>query len=204
MEENNKLFLSDVVKECKGYLNGEITQEEIDAWGENIMVKTYLPIVNKMEILYDFYFSESSISSSIQMQIAEFETKKFWKILLKYTNIEIDDESLCNFDNYDICFPVLNDFIVQYCFMDYDRTCKMVSDNILLSSVKIISDYLENISIDSLKDNNNKTVELLKSLSEDKKLISDLSNLMIFNDPKTKELINNLKTQALKTAKNKK
>lgn len=201
MEE--KVMLSEVIEKCRQYATGESDKEVLDEMGSRITVKSYLPILDKMGILYDFYFSKSSLFSTIEGKIIENEVKKFWKILLKYTNIEIDNEDLCNFDNYDLCFPMLHDYIAQFCYLDYDRTCRMVAENMMMAMIKIISTYFEELDSDTLKENSTQIEKLMQTIIENKKLISELNSLVIFNDPKTKEMIENLKKQAVEVAKNK-
>lgn len=201
MEE--KVMLSEVIQKCKEFDKGETEKEVLDELGSRIIVRTYLPIVDKMEILYDFYFSKSSLFSSIEGQMIEFEVKKFWKILLKYTNIEIDDEELCSLENYDLCFPMIHDYIAQFCYPDYKRTCEMVSNYTTMISMKIIASYFEEMDANTLEENNKETRELLKDIAKDKELISELNNLLIFNDPNTKKMIERLKREALKNSKNK-
>ena len=199
-----KILLTEVIDMCSKFINKEIDIEELEKWGEKIEIKTYLPIVDKMAILYDFLLLKSSKFSGIEAQLAEIEVQKFWKILLKYTNIEIDDETLCTFDNYDKCYMVLGDYIVQFCYIDYDRICKMISESWFLNSIKVLADYLENLDIDSLKENNEKTSEFLKELIQNEKLVEDLKDIAIFNNPNTTKIIKELATQAKNKQKNKK
>lgn len=201
MEE--KVMLSEVIQKCKEFDKGETKKEVLDELGSRITIRAYLPIVDKMEILYDFYFSKSSLFPSIEGQMIEFEVKKFWKILLKYTNIEIDDEKLCSLENYDLCFPMIHDYIAQFCYPDYRRTCEMVSNYTTMMYVKMIASYFEEMDTDNLEESNKETRELLKNIAENKELIFELNNLLIFNDPSTKKMIENLKKEALENSKNK-
>lgn len=192
-----KVMLSEVIKKCEDFDKGNSEKEVLDELGSRITVKSYLPILEKMEILYDFYFSKNSLFSSIEGEIIEFEMNKFWKILLRYTNIEIDDKKLCNLDNYDLCFSMIHDYIVQFCYIDYNRTCKMVSDYMIMTCVKMISSYFEEMDTKEIENSNKEMKEFLKTLTNDKELISELNSLLILNDPNTKRMIENLKKQAL-------
>lgn len=192
-----KVMLSEVIKKCEDFDKGNSKKEVLDELGSRITVKSYLPILEKMEILYDFYFSKNSLFSSVEGEIIEFEMNKFWKILLRYTNIEIDDKKLCNLDNYDLCFSMIHDYIAQFCYIDYNRTCKMVSDYMTMACVKMISSYFEEMDTKGIENSNKEMKEFLKTLTNDKELISELNSLLILNDPNTKKMIENLKKQAL-------
>lgn len=197
----DKVMLSEIIQKCKEFDEGKSNKEVLDELGSRITVKNYLSIVDKMAILCDFYFSKSSIYNSVEEKLIEFETKKFWKILLKYTNIEIDNKDLCNLDNYDLCFPMIHDYIAQFCYVDYERTCQMISNYIMITCVAMISSYFENMDTESIQEGNKETKELLETLIGNEKLVSELNNLLILNDPNTIEMINEIKKESIKKIK---
>ena len=89
MEEKKYIQLEEVIDVCQKFINKEITQEELEEWGNTIVVQKFLPMELKAKVvdflINDCYYSENSVD-----KVVELECNKFWYVLLLYTNINIE------------------------------------------------------------------------------------------------------------------
>lgn len=190
--------LEEVIETCKNFTTGVITPEELTTWSAKISIKSYISLYDKMALLFAIVFTESYLNTeSTELRVMEFENKKFWNVLLAYTNIDVSNKELCNFDNYDLCFPIMADWILGYCEKDYNRLIQMVNDNINLMNVIKLSEAMESIDNTQITENTNKINELLTSIQDNKDLANDLATIVKFNDPKTTRIIDTIEKEAL-------
>jgi hypothetical protein len=206
MEENkinlgtgNIILLSEVIDVCNEFTYGEMTYEELVEWGKKVEIKQYLPLMDKMSILLDLTIGQSFDDTEIsELLILQMENKKFWFVLLKYTNIEIgDDLDLCSFDNYDLCFPIIGDWILGFCIVDYNRLIQMLNDTTNVNNIKNISKMLENIDMEKIKEYSKQVNETFEYLDKNEKLVEELSNIAKLNNPSVNKLMKALEQEAV-------
>lgn len=185
-EENAKIPMieaKEVIEVCGKYLLGELDDAFLDEWCKKIYIKTYLPASDKILVLL-----ELETQSLKGFQGAE----KFWKGLIRYTNIKFDKE-LCNIDTYDICYPVLGKWLLGYCGEDYAVLEKIISDSYdiqRLMEIQNLNEILEK-GID--------IKEAIGQLLENKDLIKDISDIAAFNNPAMKDMMVEMQKSALQS-----
>lgn len=206
MEENkinlgtdNIVSLSEVIDVCNEFTYGEMTHEELVEWGKKIEIKQYLPLMDKMSILLDLTIGQSFDDTEVnELLIVQMENKKFWFALLKYTNIEIGENlALCSFENYDLCFPIIGDWILGFCITDYNRLIQMLNDTINVNNIKNLSKLLENVDMDKIKEYSDKVNETIDYLDKNQELVKDLSDIAKFNNPNVNKLMKALEKEVI-------
>ena len=173
MEEKRYIQLEEVIDICEKFIRKEITQKELEEWGNKIEIRLYMPISEKAlcvnDILEQCYYSEDKLMRRIQ-----FEMNKFWYILLRYTNINIDNKSLLTGDNYDTIYSVIGYWLLNIVKFDYETVLKMLEEQTMY-------EYILDISQDMDK------IQPIASFDEMKKNIKDMKQIL--NNP---EMIENL------------
>lgn len=175
MEEKKYIELEEVIKVCSDFINGNITQEELQKWGNTIQLRLYIPIQEKKDCA-NYIVNECMYSDEISQKIMELEMYKFWHILLKYTNIRVKDELLTT-ENYDLIYPVIGYWLLGFCKSDYLVVIDMIEQITNYTNVFSLVEPLEKMS----------TIDLKKVAKTDKDILNILKN---------PELVKNLATIA--------
>lgn len=199
--------LKEVLEKCIQYQNGVLDQKDLSEWANsNFVIREYIPIQEKqfliMDICFRYDFSDYVFT---ELKILESEKFKFFKCLLgEYTNIEIPleqkefDEN-CTFENYDILSPILEYYIYKHCSYDYDKLIKMIDNCFNYNNLQQLLEMLEKVDAKTLAENSKSNSELIQSLNDNKDLIKDLKDIAVFQDPSTKQLVENFKSEVLKS-----
>lgn len=198
--EEKYIKLEEAIEICNKFINREITQEELEAWGNTIEIQLYIPIASK-----SFYakkvVEECFYSDDMGVKIAQLEMNKFWYILLKYTNIYTENEDLFTIDNYDILYPVIGYWLKGIVQNDYEVIMKMIDDMLNYANVLTMTNSVEELSKIDLKAVAKSNKEIQKLLKEPE-LVKDLASIMQnSSSQELKEIINVVQKEALKMAK---
>lgn len=112
----------------------------------------------------------------------------FLVILGQYTNIDVSNNRLYTFDNYDLLMPLLGEYILKYCRDDYQRFMDILKDSINFYNIKEISNAVESVDYSKLEEAIKSNKNLIRSLKEDKDLINHLDNIAQVNSPRMVEM----------------
>lgn len=203
--EDSNISLEEVIEICTNFTLGLVTVEELNEWCKKVYIKPYMPILDKMSILSALAYDEVYLGTySCELKTIELEVKKFFKVLIKgYTNIEITEqnEDLCSFENFDILYPMLEKWFLTYCEQDYKKLEKMIDDNFNFNFMQNFMSVVENIDSDVISESIKTNKELIETISKNKKMVSDLSNIITMNDPMTKTVADEVKRINLENIK---
>ena len=165
--------LSTLVKTSRDYKLGKISEQEYINFLNDVYVNGSIPLKQKimsvMNVLFDFDYDNDDIFN----RYMQLEMNKFWYIMLKYTDIELEEEYI-NEENYELLFPLVYKAIKEIAGIDFDYTMD------LLETIKNDFEKNEIISVFS-KLSETDFSELAKA---DKELLNDLNN--------NKDLVNDL------------
>lgn len=198
LEKN--LELNNVVKMCEMVVNKDISRIEFETFVENnLKVISYIPLVEKMAILYiiNYHpkFNENTFDSVV-MQI-NMEILKLFKILLAYTNINTDDynEKIFSENNYDLIYESgLADYILNKCKNDYEKLTSMLSETINFNNVINLNDLLNSIDNNNVEEGINALKYFNDEMSKEDK--DRIVEILKEKDP----MLNMLKEQIERTA----
>ena len=56
-EKVEKITVAELIRQTKKFLNGEITPEEFSQLGDNMTIRSYLPILDKMKLIMILVFT---------------------------------------------------------------------------------------------------------------------------------------------------
>lgn len=200
-ENENIIPLEEAILTANKFISGEMTEDQLSIWGIKISVKPYIPTMDKLRIMMQVtQNAEYSIVDTLEIKTLEFYKRLFFDTLLEYTNIDNTNEKLHTFVNYDLLYPILSSFILQYCEKDYNMLVQMIKDTINFYNIKETNESLKDISVDALEKNNKANKKLVDSLTNDKDMVKDLKDIMIFNDPITQKVVEAIKKQSLEKA----
>ena len=197
--EEKKLSLELIIEKAKGFINGEISQEEMANFGGEMTIRSYIPILEKMGLIMSIL--NQHIYSDVEAQeiktVEMYRNIFFYIILSGYANIDCSNRELITYSNYDLLYPIYAPFILSYCREDYQLIIDMLKDSINFYSIKDMSDGLNGINETALKEATKANKDLMKELGENKDLIHELKELTVLNDPITHKVVDEIKKISL-------
>lgn len=199
MEKKN---LKEVIAKIKEFVEGKISEKEIDEFGNSLNIRAYIPLMDKLRLAITIVSKQEYYNYEVlEIKMAEFYKDLFFDVLLKnYAMIEVDDED-CTYENYDLLYPVLGTWLLSYCGNDYNIVKEMIQDSMNLYNIKAINDSVGSISDEGIEKLIQENKNFMKTLEENKPVIEDLKDIMIGTDKNTKLAIESVRKEANKIAK---
>ena len=202
-KEQVSISLSDIVELADKFIKGEISQEEMATYGSNMIIRGYVPIMEKMSLAMSILSQHIYSTTEIQeIKVAElYRNIFFYGLLGGYAFIDCSDRNLITYENYDKLYPIFAPFILSYCKEDYEILKEFIHDSIDMYGLNSYVELMGNISPESLSEATKSNKELINSLKENEDLIHELNNIGNMNDPLTHKVVEELKNIAIKNAK---
>ena len=197
--KNEKISLELVIEKAKGFINGEVSQEDMAGFGGEMTIRSYIPILEKMALIMSI--TNQHIYSNVETQeirmVEMYKNIFFYLMLSGYANIDCSDRELITYSNYDLLYPIYAPFILSYCKDDYELTINMLKDSINFYNIQDISEGLNGINETALQEATKANKDLMRELGENKDLIHELKELTVLNDPTTKKMVETIKRASL-------
>ena len=192
--EEKIITLNEVLEIGNKYKNGEMTYDELKEWGDTILVRTYMPIREKVERISKILFDET-YSEEIMERFLELEMNKFWFLLLGYTNIEINEETdLLTEDNYNLSFGLLGDWLLNFIKLDYDRSIELFDRIYNYLNVEDLRQSFNNLAGTDFNKMMESNQSLLEFFSQDREGMDKLLKLATLNQSRDLEVWNKLES----------
>ena len=197
--EEKKLSLELIIEKAKGFISGDISEEDMAGFGGEMTIRSYIPILEKMALIMSI--TNQHIYSNVETQeirmVEMYKNIFFYLMLSGYANIDCSDRELITYSNYDLLYPIYAPFILSYCKDDYELTINMLKDSINFYNIQDISEGLNGINETALQEATKANKDLMRELGENKDLIHELKELAELNDPTTKKMVETIKRASL-------
>lgn len=206
MEEINKTVpIAEVVGVCKNFIEGKVSQTELQEWGTKIDIRVYIPSSEKMQILSEIIlYNEYINTTDCSFETVQIEQMKFWKGLLRYTNIKVEDyeeETYYTDEIYDILYPVIGLWIQQFCAQDYQTLVNMVDNNFRIYWSKKAVEIFEEFDEDKLQEISKENEKMMKYVNKNKDTFNKMADLAFYNDPNMKNIGEAIKKTVIEKTK---
>ena len=197
------MTLSYLIKKVTEYQEGKISLEDLDELGKEISIRAYLPLIDKMTcVLAVVSGMQYNTAETYEVKIVEMYKEMFFSVLLgKYGMIDVSDRTLYTYSNYDLLYPIIGKFLLAYCKDDYEMIEKMIKDSMNYYGLTSITDAVGAIDMEELKKNTDSNEKFIKGLEQNKDLIHDLKEIMVFNDSTTKKFVDTVRKGTLESQK---
>lgn len=199
-----KIKLQEIVDLCKNYVAGNITQEEMTEYGSNMVIRQYLPILEKISIAISI--TTQHLFSDVDAQevkMAElYKYMFFYGLLSGYAMIDCSDKNLVSFENYDLLYPIFAPFILNYCGHDYENFKEFIKDSLNLYNIKELMNNFEAINPEMLEKATISNKELINILDKNKELVSDIKEIKQLDNPLMSELVKTFKEASVQSLYN--
>lgn len=197
------MTLSYLIKKVAEYQEGKISLEDLDELGKEISIRAYLPLIDKMTCVLALVSGmQYNTAETYEVKIVEMYKEMFFSVLLgKYGMIDVSDRTLYTYSNYDLLYPIIGKFLLAYCKDDYEMIEKMIKDSMNYYGLTSITDAVGAIDMEELKKNTDSNEKFIKGLEQNKDLIHDLKEIMVFNDSTTKKFVDTVRKGTLESQK---
>lgn len=200
---NTSITLQDCIDIADGFINGTVSVDELESFGTRMSIRAYIPILEKMSVLMKVLMEyEISAVESTEIKMVELYKHIFYSVVLGlYGQVQIDpikDKELMTYENYDKLFPIFYQYIIGYCKTDYDVFMSMFNDCVSWNGVVKITEELEQIDSEVLKETSESNKELINSLKENSKVVEDMKDLLMATDRTTQEVVSEIKKTTVK------
>ena len=202
-DTGKSITLSYLVQKVTEYQEGKISLEDLDELGKEISIRAYLPLIDKMTCVLALVSGmQYSTAETYEVKIVEMYKEMFFSVLLgKYGMIDVSDRTLYTYSNYDLLYPIIGKFLLAYCKDDYEMIEKMIKDSMNYYGLTSITDAVGAIDMEELKKNTDSNEKFIKGLEQNKDLIHDLKEIMVFNDSTTKKFVDTVRKGTLESQK---
>ena len=179
-EKTEIITLPYLVNEVSKYVRGQSTVEELNKLGDKINIITYIPILQKFSLAMMLVFNlNNEILENTEIKAISLQKHLFFDVLLnKYAMIDISEAKLCTYETYDLLYPVLAPYILQYCENDYRNFESIIKDTMNFNNIQEFGELLEKVDYKRLEKANEANVQALEELKKNQKLIKDLNKLL--------------------------
>ena len=193
--EEKIVSLDEFLNVCIKFLNSEITKEDLKEWlDNNLYIKRYLPLQTKCAIITHILLEDNFLGIDNNIIIAhQIELKKFYRILLSYTNIDVSEcEDLMTMENYDIIMMCVGNVLYSLIGEDYNRTVDLLNNTINVSNIQNIMDTIS-ISGNNQTKMSSELKKTFKIFDENKETVDKILDIIKINNQKiTDEKINKI------------
>ena len=193
--EEKIISLDEFLNVCIKFLNSEITKEDLKEWlDNNLYIKRYLPLQTKCAIITHILLEDNFLGIDNNIIIAhQIELKKFYRILLSYTNIDVSEcEDLMTMENYDIIMMCVGNVLYSLIGEDYNRTVDLLNNTINVSNIQNIMDTIS-ISGNNQTKMSSELKKTFKIFDENKETVDKILDIIKINNQKiTDEKINKI------------
>ena len=193
--EEKIVSLDEFLNICIKFLNSEITKEDLKEWlDNNLYIKRYLPLQTKCAIVTHILLEDNFLGIDNNIIIAyQIELKKFYRILLSYTNIDVSEcEDLMTMENYDIIMMCVGNVLYSLIGEDYNRTVDLLNNTINVSNIQNIMDTIS-ISGNNQTKMSSELKKTFKIFDENKETVDKILDIIKINNQKiTDEKINKI------------
>lgn len=193
-EKVEKITVSELIRQTKKFMDGEITPEEFGQLGDKMTIRSYLPILDKMKLIMILVFTiENEDAEDASLKSIIMKKHLFFDVLLgQYAMIDISEKALCTYTSYDLLYPLFSEFILGFCKKDYDEFVEMLRDAINFNNLNNFSDIFENLDYKELQKAADRNRMMIDALKENKELVEHLKELYGATSEENKKLTNAL------------
>lgn len=198
------ITLKDCIDIVNGFIEGKVSADELEEFGNRMTIRSYIPLLEKMSILMQILIKHNvSAVESVEIKMAELYKDIFFTVvlgsygLIKIDAFDVESNSLMTYENYDKLFPIFNQYILTYCKDDYKVFISMLKDCINFNGIMDIVDALGNIDSDKIAENVQINKELIENLGENKELIKDMKDIILATDGNVTKIAQGIKQVAL-------
>ena len=198
-QKEKRINLAELVNASVDFIRGDISVDEMAKIGDKLTIRNYIPILDKYKIMMSLVFdmNQTGVEQG-ELATVNLERDLFFKVLLgEYAMVDVSDENLWTYYNYDLLYPIFMPYILQYCCMDYEKLVKMIDKSLDIYHMHELSDMLSSVDYQELERNAEENRNLIEALEKNKDLVANLKELLKANNPMADMIVSGVQKEAI-------
>lgn len=197
------------LKECiemtRKFYDGEISVDDMNEFGSRIVIRAYIPILEKMQLMINVLTTNQLKTGVVNPEIIILELYKeiFFKVILGgYAQIRLGEADYQTYDNYDLLYPMFNNYILSFCKDDFKLFMNMLRDSMSLYGITNVTEAMEQVDTEKMTEVSKQNSDIMDKLRENPEFLDKLMNIAEFANPTTKKVVESLKEIGYQGARN--
>ena len=144
-DNSSTLKLEELINIAGNFVRGKIGTDELDEFGEKMIIRSYIPMIEKVRSLMMLVYKlDSDPLQTSEVRIANVYKVLFFDVLLGlYGMIDVSNDELKTYAAYDLLYPIFAPFLLQYCEHDFGEYKKMFEDSLKQEFYKLYSQLIK-------------------------------------------------------------
>lgn len=194
-----KNTLSYYVNMITKFVRGKATIEELDELGNEMIIREYIPMKEKYRLIATIIFKmDTEADDMAETVVIAKEKNLFFDVLLTaYCGINCENQDLKTYATYDLLYPILSKYILQFCGDDYKKLVEMLDSSLNIYHMKELTELMESVDYEEIKKATKANEELLKKFYEEKEALEKLKELFVATDDNARKVVDYAKNEAI-------
>ena len=194
-----KNTLSYYVNMITKFVRGKATIEEFDELGNEMIIREYIPMKEKYRLIATIIFKmDTEADDMAETVVIAKEKNLFFDVLLTaYCGINCENQDLKTYATYDLLYPVLSKYVLQFCGEDYKKLVEMLDSSLNIYRMKELNEILGSIDYAEIKKVTQENEALLKKFYQEKEALEKLKELFVATDDNARKVVDYAKNEAV-------
>ena len=194
-----KQTLSYYVNVVTKFIRGKATVDDLNELGNQMTIREYIPMKEKYRLIAMTIFKMNSESDDMaETAVIAKEKNLFFDVLLTaYCGINCENQDLKTYATYDLLYPILSKYILQFCGDDYNKLVEMLDSSLNIYHMKELTELMESVDYEEIKKATKANEEMLKKLYEEKEALEKLKELFVATDDNARKVVDYAKNEAI-------
>lgn len=194
-----KQTLSYYVNVVTKFIRGKATVDDLNELGNQMTIREYVPMKEKYRLIAMTIFKMNSESDDMaETAVIAKEKNLFFDVLLTaYCGINCENQDLKTYATYDLLYPILSKYILQFCGDDYKKLVEMLDSSLNIYRMKELTELMEGVDYEEIKKATKANEELLKKFYEEKEALEKLKEILLATDDNARKIVDYAKNEAV-------
>lgn len=194
-----KQTLSYYVNVVTKFIRGKATVDDLNELGNQMTIREYIPMKEKYRLIAMTIFKMNSESDDMaETAVIAKEKNLFFDVLLTaYCGINCENQDLKTYATYDLLYPILSKYILQFCGDDYKKLVEMLDSSLNIYHMKELTELMESVDYEEIKKATKANEEMLKKFYEEKEALKKLKELFVATDDNARKVVDYAKNEAI-------
>ena len=194
-----KNTLSYYVNMITKFVRGKATAEELDELGNEMVIREYIPMKEKYRLIATIIFKmDTETDDMAETVVIAKEKNLFFDVLLTaYCGINCENQDLKTYATYDLLYPILSKYILQFCGEDYKKLVEMLDSSLNIYRMKELNEILGSVDYAEIKKVTQENEALLKKFYQEKDALEKLKELFVATDDNARKIVDYAKNEAV-------
>ena len=194
-----KQTLSYYVNVVTKFIRGKATLDDLNELGNQMTIREYIPMKEKYRLIATIIFKmDTEADDMAETVVIAKEKNLFFDVLLTaYCGINCENQDLKTYATYDLLYPILSKYVLQFCGEDYKKLVEMLDSSLNIYRMKELNEILGSVDYAEIKKVTQENEALLKKFYQEKDALEKLKELFVATDDNARKVVDYAKNEAV-------